>query len=78
MVTLYLYGTLGCHLCEHALEIVAPLIGGSQFVLEQIDISSSDDLVERYGVRIPVVQRSDSMEELGWPFDCVQAQRFLS
>ena len=78
MTTLYLYSTLGCHLCEHALEILKPLISDSGFVLKEIDISESDDLVERYGIRIPVAQRADNNQELGWPFDSVQAQSFLS
>lgn len=78
MTTLYLYSTLGCHLCEHALEVINPLIGGTQYVLKEVDISESDDLVERYGIRIPVVRRSDNSKELGWPFDTKQAQHFLS
>jgi hypothetical protein len=34
-------------------------------------------LLERYGVRIPVV-RDDQGRELGWPFDTAQLTAFLS
>ena len=78
MITLYLYSTLGCHLCEHALEVINPLIDGTGFILREIDISDSDELVERYGIRIPVVRRGDNSQELGWPFDTSQLLQFLS
>ncbi|MEH6556650.1 MAG: glutaredoxin family protein [Oceanicoccus sp.] len=68
MKTLILYGTLGCHLCEQALELITPLIGG-EYSLVEIDISDSSDLIERYGIRIPVVAMQGDGAEIGWPFD---------
>ena len=78
MITVYLYSTLGCHLCEHALEIITPLLSGHRFILKEIDISESDALVDRYGITIPVMRRGDNDRELGWPFDAAQAKSFLS
>ncbi len=78
MQSIYLYSTLGCHLCELAKEIVIPLLDPDSIQLEEIEISESDELVERYGVRIPVLKSPNHPDELGWPFDSVQAAEFLA
>jgi hypothetical protein len=44
---------------------------------EHIDIAEDDDLLEKYGVRIPVVKREDTDAELGWPFDEAAVRRFI-
>lgn len=72
-----LYGTLGCHLCEEAEAVLIPLLS-SEFTIEYIDISESDQLVEQYGILIPVLRRMRDDAELRWPFDATQAQVFLS
>lgn len=77
MKTLHLYSTPGCHLCELAKDIVWPLLNDYPFAMQEIDIVDSDELLERYGVRIPVLALSDTGDELGWPFDSVQANAFL-
>ena len=73
MQLLTLYTTSGCHLCEHAETILEA--GGHLF--EAVDIADDLDLIERYGVRIPVV-RDGAGRELGWPFDGAQLEDFLS
>lgn len=74
MTHLVFYTTLGCHLCEQALALISPeLPAGCE--LEQVDISDSDELMTRYGIRIPVVARLDNNTEIGWPFD---REAFLS
>ena len=70
---LVLYGTTYCHLCEQA-EAVLQAIGVEA---EHIDIAEDDALLEKYGVRIPVVKRKDTKAELGWPFDEVVLRRFI-
>lgn len=77
MKVLYLYTTLGCHLCEQALELVDPLLSDYSFSLETVDIADSDELVEKYGIRIPVLRRPDIDKELGWPFDQQQLLAFF-
>ncbi|WP_039913791.1 glutaredoxin family protein [Cellvibrio mixtus] len=77
MKTVYLYSTAGCHLCDLAWDILAPLISNLPLRLEEVDIAESDELIERYGVRIPVLKFNDFEEELGWPFDTTQASIFL-
>jgi glutaredoxin len=70
---LQLYTTAGCHLCEHAEEILYDL----SVRFEAVDIADDPSLIERYGVRIPVL-RDDAGQELGWPFDGTAVQRFLA
>jgi hypothetical protein len=71
-----LYGTLGCHLCELAEAVLLPFVGQGLLV-ELVDIAESEALVERYGLRIPVLRRSDSGAELNWPFDAARVAVFL-
>ncbi|MBI5889951.1 MAG: glutaredoxin family protein [Nitrosomonadales bacterium] len=68
-----LYGTGFCHLCEEA-EAILRAMG---IEAEYIDIADEDGLTEKYGVRIPVLQRADTGAELGWPFDVAAVSRFL-
>jgi hypothetical protein len=72
--TVELYGTSCCHLCEEA-ETAIYEAGG---VAEHIDIADDDGLLEKYGVRIPVLRRIDNGAELGWPFDAMAVVRFLA
>jgi hypothetical protein len=69
-----LYGTVGCHLCELAEAQLAALLERLQLAagsveIECIDISDSDELLMRYGERIPVLQRLTDSAEIAWPFE---------
>lgn len=68
MKNLILYSTVGCHLCEQALDVITPLLT-EEYKLREIDISDSDALMERYGIRIPVIAREPDGAEINWPFD---------
>lgn len=74
--TLILYSTLGCHLCDLALEVIAQCSEAGQKNVCSIDIADDDDLVSRYGVRIPVVAYAN--KELGWPFTVDDLSVFLT
>ena len=73
---LILYSTSACHLCEEAERLLVPWVARGLRVAVD-DISESDALFERYGLRIPVIRRCDTGEELGWPFDPQELARFL-
>ena len=75
--TLILYSTPACHLCETALALVSPITQAQAVTIEEVDISESDELVDRYGIRIPVFRFRDGEEELGWPFSEQQFRDFL-
>lgn len=76
MSDLILYSTSACHLCDQAKVLIAEVLAPDDR-LREVDISDSEVLVERYGIRIPVLQREDSGEELGWPFDEQRLLHFL-
>jgi hypothetical protein len=63
---IYLYSTLGCHLCEQAKVILWPLLLKYQLRLVELDISASDEMIDKYGMRIPVL--GVGATELNWPF----------
>ena len=87
MRELLLYTTLGCHLCERAEEMLTPVVdfinrGSSgndeQIVICLVEIADIPDLMQRYGVHIPVIRLQGCGSELGWPFDQAQVFEFLS
>jgi hypothetical protein len=54
-----------CHLCDQALEVLAR----ARFPeFSSVWIDGDDALEARYGIRVPVLRRSDGAE-LDWPFD---------
>lgn len=71
---LLLYGTRFCHLCEQA-EAVLHAAG---MTAEYVDIAEDEVLLEKYGMRIPVVLRTDNGAELGWPFDAQALERLTA
>lgn len=72
---LTLYTGPGCHLCEQAEAIVAPLAAARGLALVKTDISSDPVLYERYRTTIPVLEVAG--EEKGWPFTAGQVARLL-
>ena len=50
---LILYERHGCHLCEHARVLLDDMLGPDRYL--RVDIETDDDLVLRYGFRIPVI-----------------------
>ena len=55
MQTLCVYSRQGCHLCELLVEELLPIIRG-QLQIEVRDIDSRPDWLERFNIRIPVVE----------------------
>lgn len=78
MVELKLMSTSACHLCDQAKALCDSLLNPEFFRLSVVDIAESDELIERFGTRIPVLCRVRDGVELGWPFDADQIIEFLS
>ncbi len=75
MSELTLYSRPECHLCDEAEALLGVVAPGHPF--RTVDIEHDIDLLQRYGVRVPVLRREPSGAELGWPFDAHTLARFL-
>jgi len=71
-----LFGTLGCHLCEQAENLLMPWVAQG-LPVELIDISEYPEWFERYSTRIPVLRNAQNGAELCWPFDQTKLRDFL-
>jgi len=69
-----LYTTEHCHLCDEA-EAIVRKTGATVL---KIDIVDDSNLFDKYGTRIPVLQRTDNDAELDWPFDEASVSQFLA
>ncbi len=45
--------------------------------VETVEIADDEDLLERYGVRIPVLRHRETGGELDWPFDAAAVRRLV-
>ena len=79
MIQLSLYGTLGCHLCEEAEQLLNQWLAHNpgEIELTLVDIADDATMMEQYGIRIPVIHNQQSGAELGWPFDESRLAAFL-
>ena len=72
---LTLYGTKGCHLCDEAEVLLAQAQMAVAFQWQYIDIALDDNLVKKYGIRIPVLRKTTE-QELSWPFSLLDVVEF--
>jgi len=75
LFSLKLYTTSSCHLCEEAYQLLLRLPIPT---IHLIEIADDDQLLDCYGTRIPVLQRTDNQSELNWPFDEEQIMTFIN
>jgi len=61
-----LYARTGCHLCEEVGVSLDEMLGPGRY--DTVDIETDDDLLVRYGHRIPVVA-VDGVDRLEAPID---------
>jgi len=52
-IRLILYERDGCHLCQEARVLLDDMLGNDGYL--RVDIETDDDLVMRYGFRVPVI-----------------------
>lgn len=65
--------TVGCHLCEQALDIIRR--AAPQLQIHLLDIAEDDALIAEYGERIPVLRLGG--QELQWPFSLLDIRQAL-
>ncbi len=75
-MTVTLFTTAGCHLCDLALEQLQILQQQMSIDLNRVEIGDDDVLVTEYATRIPVVKVPNNAE-LGWPFELSELLAFL-
>jgi len=54
-VHVVIYSRPGCHLCDEAKAAILSAGCSDQFVLEEIDIESDEELLRKYKYDIPVI-----------------------
>jgi len=72
-----LFGTLGCHLCDEAEQVLQPFVAQG-LIVELLDIIDSADWLKRYALTIPVLRRVDNGHELNWPFNAQDVLQLLT
>nr|WP_298134549.1 glutaredoxin family protein [uncultured Pseudoxanthomonas sp.] len=71
---LILYQRDDCHLCDLALDVLAEARIPE---FESVFIDDDEALEARYGLRVPVLHRSDTGAELDWPFSADRVKAWL-
>lgn len=72
------FTTQGCHLCEQAEALLEAHLNPEIHQVDCCDIAYDDQLLERYGERIPLLKNEITEAELGWPFDAAQLLIFVA
>lgn len=73
-----LYSGPQCSLCDDALVLFSQLPQAESVEVNKVNIRDSVDLYHQYAVKIPVVKRTDTNQELAWPFDLAELRTFLA
>ena len=74
---LTIYSKPGCHLCDEMKAVVRSAIADRlDITVEEIDISTNPDLLDRYGVEIPVLM-IDGRKAAKYRVSSEQIQRLI-
>jgi hypothetical protein len=76
MKALVLFSREDCLLCDHLIDALVPMIE-NRATLEVIDIDADPELVDCYGLRIPVLV-GEGAELSGYPLDVSRVERYLA
>lgn len=77
MLQLYLYTTSHCHLCEQAEALLNKLSKQHPFHWQSIEIADNTELLETYGLLIPVIKNINHNSEIKWPFTENELKKFI-
>ena len=67
---------MGCHLCDDALALLQLLKRSEpKLRITEVDVADSNQLIELYGEKIPVVQLGQ--RDLFWPFSLEELGTFI-
>lgn len=71
-----LYGKPGCHLCDDARAIIRAVCADLGVGYDEVDITTSPDLMAAYGEQIPVTFVDGEQHDF-WRVDAVRLRRAL-
>jgi len=71
-----LYGKPGCHLCDDARQVIEAVCAETGTSYDEVDITTSPDLVEAYGEQIPVTF-VDGRQHDFWRVDAARLRQAL-
>ena len=74
---LILYSTKACHLCELAFDLLIQEVRVPKDQISVIDIADDDQLIDRFGVHIPVLENPVTGDQLFWPFSAQDVCSYL-
>lgn len=77
-VNLNLYSTSHCHLCEQAESLLIILSKKYDIGWMLVEITDDAELLENYGLKIPVLKRLNDNSEISWPFTIPDIERFIT
>jgi hypothetical protein len=69
IINLILYSTSHCHLCEQAEALLLKLSFEHELKWTTIEISDNANLYELYEIKIPVLKKVGTDDEICWPFN---------
>lgn len=72
-----LYSGKDCCLCDQAESLLNNFDNTGNLQISKIDVRLTTDLYHAYGARIPVLYRTDTQQELAWPFNMLQLKEFM-
>jgi len=71
-----LYSRPGCHLCDDARAVVERVCADTGEAFDEVDVTTSEDLVRAYGEQIPVTM-VDGRQHDFWRVDEARLRRAL-
>lgn len=77
-VSLKLYFTTNCHLCEQAVRLLLQVEKNNLINWSCSEIAYDEELLLKYETKIPVLFRVDNQAVLYWPFSYQQIQSFIN
>lgn len=69
MINLILFSTSHCHLCEQAEALLIKISAEIELDWKSAEITDDSNLYKLYEIKIPVLKRMDTSEEICWPFN---------
>lgn len=75
MCQLILFYQPECHLCDEAEALLH--VCGLADSYQEVNIETDLELLKRYGIYVPVLQRKHDQQELFWPFDQAELLAFV-